>query len=152
MYAHIIPQCCCLRVFTAVFQSSAQSLDSLCEASVMVLFPPDAQKSQTADGVTVAEATMASDGLNLAVLFRNVPVNRTTGTMKTAGSERMGWGITEVIKGALQGPCTAKWANIWYFMFIKQNIMLEDKHWEFTLWRVLFVKNHAALNFLPHEI
>lgn len=112
MYAHIIPQCCCLRVFTAVFQSSAQSLDSLCEASVMVLFPPDAQKSQTADGVTVAEATMASDGLNLAVLFRNVPVNRTTGTMKTAGSERMGWGITEVIKGALQGPCTAKWANI----------------------------------------
>lgn len=30
--------------------------------------------------------------------------------------------------------------------------MLEDKHWEFTLWRVLFVKNHAALNFLPHEI
>lgn len=76
------------------------------------LCSPNTQKSQTADGDTVAKATMASDGLNLAVLFRNIPVNRTTGTMKTAGSERVGRGITEVLKGALQGPCTAKWANI----------------------------------------
>lgn len=76
------------------------------------LCSPNTQKSQTADGDTVAKATMASDGLNFAVLFRNIPVNRTTGTMKTAGSERVGRGITEVIKGALQGPCTAKWANI----------------------------------------
>lgn len=39
IYAHRPPVLNCSRVFTAVFQSSAQSFDSVCETSVMVLFP-----------------------------------------------------------------------------------------------------------------
>lgn len=59
------------RVFAAVFQSSAQSFGSVCELSVLALLPSDARKPQTDDGDRAADATMASDCLNLSVSSLN---------------------------------------------------------------------------------
>lgn len=56
------------------------------------------------DRDTVAEATMASDSLDLTAPFLNIPVNSATGThTKTAGAQGVGWGATEVSQAVLKG-------------------------------------------------
>lgn len=85
MYAHRPLVLMCPRVFTAVFQSSAQSFDSVCEPSVSALFPSDARKPQTVDGDRAAVATIASDSRNLSATSLNMPAHRATGT-RTAGA------------------------------------------------------------------
>lgn len=82
MYAHRLLVLMCPGVFTAVFQPSAQSFDSVCELSVLALFPSDAWKPQTDDGDRAADATMASDCLNLSL---NMPAAAGTHTAAAPG-------------------------------------------------------------------